>query len=425
MGFWNALSVLAPVAPALDAAAQLRIERQQQQDQFAQEQKLRDAQLVTQQLANQAEKQKLAQPVTYGDPQWNPLTHSNQVLTFDPQSGGFALKDVPGVDPAAAAAARYQSARSEYKQATGRDLTPAEDQSLFFQSYGLKTPAELTPFQSLQFNQPKLSMTGNVPVVSYQGKDFTEADLKSPDTPKEVSALLQSAVDEQKQKEADADKRQQDALDRQTRAFAQANAMQTQRVIDALHTNDYEKAQAEVRKAQNSFDLSRNLAYRMDLAAQALQRNPADQQAMFSILSNHIVMTTRQPGSSMRPSKPLFDEAVSSLPAADNLMKRFDENHGLLQGIVLTPDQVRQMVDLAHERVQSDQQTLGQVKQDYAEALGWGQGMEQGTSGRSGTNSARGKSGKSGKGTSAPPAAPTASGFDWNSAPIHAPGGPQ
>jgi hypothetical protein len=137
----QALSALAPVAPALSDARDIRTQRQQEQDQFAQEAKLREAQLTTSRLAAQGEQQRqtqAAQPVIIGEPQWNPTTHSNQVLTLDRATGALTLKDAPGVDPAEAAEARYQAARSSFKKVTNRDLTPEEDEDLFFQTYGYK-----------------------------------------------------------------------------------------------------------------------------------------------------------------------------------------------------------------------------------------------------------------------------------------------
>lgn len=67
MGFWNALSVLAPVAPALSDAQDIRAQRQkeaqeltQQAAAFPKEQALRDAQLTASKLAAQGEQQRLA-----------------------------------------------------------------------------------------------------------------------------------------------------------------------------------------------------------------------------------------------------------------------------------------------------------------------------------------------------------------------------
>lgn len=177
MSFWNALSVLAPVAPAMSDAQDIRTQREQEQEQFTSEQALNQAQLTAQRLAAQAEQQRITQsnqPVTIGEPQWNPATHSSQILTFDRNTGSFALKDVPGVDPQAAAEARYQAARTDYKKIANRDLTPAEDQSLFFQSYGLKPSTELprvihTPNGDYTLGQDEQGNTVGVPIMTSGG----------------------------------------------------------------------------------------------------------------------------------------------------------------------------------------------------------------------------------------------------------------
>ena len=126
MSFWNALSVLAPVAPAMSDAKDLRTQREQEQQQFAQDQALRQAQLTAQKLAAQGEQQRqtqAAQPVILGAPQWDPATHSSRVLTFDPNTGALALKDAPGVDPSAAAEARYQADRWARLDSRGRPIS--------------------------------------------------------------------------------------------------------------------------------------------------------------------------------------------------------------------------------------------------------------------------------------------------------------
>ena len=60
MGFWNALSVLAPVAPAMSDARDLRADRAKQ----AQELELQKAQTVTQQLAAEGARQRQQHPGT-------------------------------------------------------------------------------------------------------------------------------------------------------------------------------------------------------------------------------------------------------------------------------------------------------------------------------------------------------------------------
>jgi hypothetical protein len=175
MGFWNALSVLGPIAPAMSDAQDIRTQRTQDAAKFASDEQLKQAQLTAQKLAAQGEQQRItqgAQPVIIGDPQWDPTTHSNRVLTFDKNTGSLALKDAPGVDPDKAAEDRLQAARKGFKDTTGRDLSPEEDQSLFFQAYGYKAPAasKFTPLAGAA-GQPQLGPDGKSSVV--YGRDET------------------------------------------------------------------------------------------------------------------------------------------------------------------------------------------------------------------------------------------------------------
>jgi hypothetical protein len=186
-GFWNALSVLAPVAPALSDAQDIRAQRQadaqrlaQQAAAFPKEQALRDAQITAERLAAQSEQQRLtqgAQPTIIGEPQWNPATHSNQVLTFDRNTGALALRDAPGIDPSAAASAKYAAAKSDYKKIAGRDLSPEEDESLFFQAYGYKPTASRISQLTGDAGKP---YKGNDGQYYVNAKDATGAIIQMP-----------------------------------------------------------------------------------------------------------------------------------------------------------------------------------------------------------------------------------------------------
>ena len=145
MAFWNALSVLAPVAPAISDAQDIRAARQkeaqdlaQQAAQFPKEQALRDAQLTAAQLVAQGEQQRQTQANQLkfiGDPQWNPLTHSMQATALDPNTGSIVLKDVPGgVDPVK----RAQAVISEREAVTKEKLSPEEQQNVYDQVLGIK-----------------------------------------------------------------------------------------------------------------------------------------------------------------------------------------------------------------------------------------------------------------------------------------------
>jgi hypothetical protein len=77
-----------------------------------------------------------------------------------------------------------------------------------------------------------------------------------------------------------------------------------------------------------------------------------DQQAMVSLLANHIGMTMGlQKGA--RITQFLYNEAQQSAPWLQNVRKRFDKQ-GYLQGVTLSPDQMKQMISLARERFSQD-----------------------------------------------------------------------
>lgn len=77
-----------------------------------------------------------------------------------------------------------------------------------------------------------------------------------------------------------------------------------------------------------------------------------DQQAMLSLLANHLGMTMGlQKGA--RLTKDIIHEAEQSRPWLQGLAAKFDGN-GYLSGVNLTPEQMRQMVNLGRERFAED-----------------------------------------------------------------------
>lgn len=73
-----------------------------------------------------------------------------------------------------------------------------------------------------------------------------------------------------------------------------------------------------------------------------------DQQAMVSLVANHIGMTLgMQKGA--RINQAVWNEAVASRPWMQGIAAKFDDN-GYLSGVTLTPPQMKQMLDLAEER---------------------------------------------------------------------------
>jgi hypothetical protein len=82
----------------------------------------------------------------------------------------------------------------------------------------------------------------------------------------------------------------------------------------------------------------------------ALKNN--DQQAMLSLLANHLGMTMGlQKGA--RLTKDIIKEAVASRPWLQGMASKFDKD-GYLTGVTLTPQQMQQMVSLGRERFSED-----------------------------------------------------------------------
>ncbi len=79
-----------------------------------------------------------------------------------------------------------------------------------------------------------------------------------------------------------------------------------------------------------------------------------DQQAMLSLLANHIGMTMGlQKGA--RITQAILDEAQKSLPFLQGVKAKFDSD-GYLSGVTLSPEQMHQMVGLARGRYREDVQ---------------------------------------------------------------------
>jgi hypothetical protein len=79
-----------------------------------------------------------------------------------------------------------------------------------------------------------------------------------------------------------------------------------------------------------------------------------DQQAMLSLLANHLGMTMGlQKGA--RLNQAVIEEAQKSMPWLEGMRAKFDDR-GYLSGVTLSPQQMHQMVDLGVQRYQTDVQ---------------------------------------------------------------------
>ena len=164
--------------------------------------------------------------------------------------------------------------------------------------------------------------------------------------PPEAKAIYDSAKKVEKE-------HQQQAEDKEDKRFRHQIDAQAQAFQHALERSDYVAAKKEVTKAKGDYDGAIDRQKTMDKNAEdilkAQQEGKDNQQAMLSLVANHIGMTLgAQKGA--RITRAVWDEATGSAPWLARVDAHFD-NDGYLKSVVLTNEQVNQMVALAHDKV--------------------------------------------------------------------------
>ena len=100
-------------------------------------------------------------------------------------------------------------------------------------------------------------------------------------------------------------------------------------------------------------ETAREIARESDTRLRVMRENEADalkgnQQAMISLVANHIGMTLGQQKGA-RINQAVWNEAVQSAPLLQRARAQFNKD-GILSGVTLSPDQIKQMVGLAQQR---------------------------------------------------------------------------
>lgn len=120
--------------------------------------------------------------------------------------------------------------------------------------------------------------------------------------------------------------------------------------------------------AQTEIDKSLSAARDADNRYKTMTQNQADalkgnQQAMLSLVANHIGMTLgAQKGA--RINQAVWEEAIKSTPWLQRVEAKFD-SRGYLSGVTLTPDQIKQMTDLAKQKREIVWQQAKQTANQY------------------------------------------------------------
>jgi hypothetical protein len=179
-----------------------------------------------------------------------------------------------------------------------------------------------------------------------------------------VHRMFQGTTAVKKEKKEEQATKFQQSLDRQVHAFELA-----------IQRGDHAAAKRIVNTAKADLLSARDRMETMDKNKKdALAGN---QQAMLSLVANHIGMTLgAQKGA--RITRAVWDEAMESAPWLDVKIGKFfhtDANgdkvfDGWKTGVTLTPEQINQMVDLGHQRVDSLEDHVKHTEEAFAEDLG-------------------------------------------------------
>ena len=152
---------------------------------------------------------------------------------------------------------------------------------------------------------------------------------------------------------------------------AKASAGSARPVTDASGKPIMAPVATEVKKAYDAYNSAvERYAVMQDALPRAMK---GDQQAMVNLLANHIGMTMGlQPRA--RITQAIYSEARESAPWLQRVRARWNPSTGYLTGVVLTPEQMKQMIDLAQVRLAQDKAAY---EREVSAAKG-GYGMGQG-----------------------------------------------
>lgn len=173
--------------------------------------------------------------------------------------------------------------------------------------------------------------------------------------------------------EAQSKKEQSAEIDKEHRKTAEMVDMLGRRMDDAIKVGDHKAALKVYNDSKKSYqdavDRDRTMSDNLRDILEAKKAGKENQQAMLSMLANHIGMTSgSQP--KMRMSKAQWDEAKDSVSFLQRIEAKWD-TEGYLSGVVLTQEQMDQMLELAHEKVDQLKDHVDRIKNDpdYSEAL--------------------------------------------------------
>lgn len=140
-GFLNALSFLAPVAPAAAQAEEIRRQRMQQAEEFQQRRSALSQEEETRNLQQEEARQRIRKsnaPTFFGEPKWDSTKNQYLQMALDPTTNRIVNLPVPGEDPWKEKSAQYAAERKAYKDVVGEEPSSAMDNAIFSSVYGVK-----------------------------------------------------------------------------------------------------------------------------------------------------------------------------------------------------------------------------------------------------------------------------------------------
>jgi hypothetical protein len=201
------------------------------------------------------------------------------------------------------------------------------------------------------------------------GHVYTKSEIESGTAPPEVTKLwhdVSGQIEVEQKRKADLEDKKTQALEeRQLRTIKAALNQQEQGFRNTLDAKDYGEAKKVVIKADDDYQNALDRMATMD--KNLVDANKGDQQAMLSLVANHIGMTLgAQKGA--RITRAAFDEAVESAPWLSKVAAKWS-SEGYLSGVTLAPEQMQQMVRLAREKVDVLKDHKRRVEDEYHDAL--------------------------------------------------------
>jgi hypothetical protein len=218
--------------------------------------------------------------------------------------------------------------------------------------------------------EPKInSATGGLDSIvdPNSNKVYTASDIATapPEVAKIWNDISGQVSGELKRKKDIEDEKTRIAEENMTKRFDQQNKIQEQGLANLLTAKDYGEAKKVVVNADNDYQNALDRMSTMD--RNLIDANKGDQQAMLSLVANHIGMTLgAQKGA--RITRAAFDEAVNSAPWLDKVGAKWSSD-GYLSGVTLSPEQMQQMVRLAREKVDVLKDHKQRVENEYHDAL--------------------------------------------------------